>query len=192
MSNWKVMLHDLGEAEVKHGVRAHLYNLCTDEAGNRELPQKLRTAQTTAAAARSQSKRKKLSLGVVAGVVAVLAVAGIMWSVYYRLAPEPIPFQKMEISRLTDDGKVWVAAISPDGRYVAYVARGKEFRAGSLWLKQIVSGSEMQIAAPVEGYYLGLTSRMTAISFMPLNPNPRTLVCTFFTRYLCWEERQKS
>ena len=41
VSTWKTALHDLGEAEVKHGVRVHLYNLYTDEAGNRELPQKL-------------------------------------------------------------------------------------------------------------------------------------------------------
>jgi class 3 adenylate cyclase/Tfp pilus assembly protein PilF/TolB-like protein len=77
MSSWKVMLHDLGDAEVKHGVRVHLYNLYTDNAGNRELPQKLRTAQTTVATARSRSKRKKLSLGVVAtGVIAALVVGG--------------------------------------------------------------------------------------------------------------------
>jgi serine/threonine protein kinase/tetratricopeptide (TPR) repeat protein len=77
VSKWKTALHDLGEAEVKHGLRVHLYNLYTDEAGNRELPQKLRTAQTTAATARSQSKRKKLSLGVVVtGVIAALVLGG--------------------------------------------------------------------------------------------------------------------
>jgi predicted nucleic acid-binding protein/class 3 adenylate cyclase len=61
VSTWTTALHDLGEAEVKHGVRIHLFNLYTDEAGNRELPQKFRAAETIAAAARSQSKRKKLS-----------------------------------------------------------------------------------------------------------------------------------
>ena len=75
VSTWKAALHDLGEAEVKHGVRIHLYNLYTDEAGNRELPQKLRTAQTTAATARSQSQSKKLWLRVVAtGVIIAVAV----------------------------------------------------------------------------------------------------------------------
>ncbi len=34
VSTWKPALHDLGEAEVKHGVRVHLYNLYTEEAGN--------------------------------------------------------------------------------------------------------------------------------------------------------------
>jgi serine/threonine protein kinase len=41
VSTWKNALHDLGVAEVKHGVRIHLFNLYTDEAGNRKEPQKL-------------------------------------------------------------------------------------------------------------------------------------------------------
>ena len=81
VSTWKAALHDLGEAEVKHGVRVHIYNLYTDDAGNPELPQKLRTAQTTAATARSRSSRKNLSRGVVvAGVIALLLAGGL----YYR------------------------------------------------------------------------------------------------------------
>jgi class 3 adenylate cyclase len=81
VSTWKTALHDLGEAEVKHGVRIHLYNVYTDEAGNPELPQKLRTAQTTVAMARSRSKRKKMLLGVVVtGVIAAIVLGG----PYYR------------------------------------------------------------------------------------------------------------
>src|SRR5436189_878019 len=39
---WQSQLHDLGEVEVKHGVRLHLFNLYNEELGNRELPEKLR------------------------------------------------------------------------------------------------------------------------------------------------------
>jgi TolB-like protein/Tfp pilus assembly protein PilF len=39
---WQVALHDLGECEVKHGLRLHLFNLYNDGFGNPELPQKLR------------------------------------------------------------------------------------------------------------------------------------------------------
>jgi hypothetical protein len=42
-------LHDLGEAEVKHGVRIHLFNYCEGSDGNPDLPSKL--ARTGAAAA---------------------------------------------------------------------------------------------------------------------------------------------
>jgi TolB-like protein/class 3 adenylate cyclase/Tfp pilus assembly protein PilF len=41
-AHWQPHLHDLGECEVKHGVRVHLVNLYTDELGNRALPEKLK------------------------------------------------------------------------------------------------------------------------------------------------------
>src|SRR5919204_5722535 len=31
---WQPLLHDLGEVEVKHGTRVHVFNLYTDEVGN--------------------------------------------------------------------------------------------------------------------------------------------------------------
>ena len=40
--NWAEHLTDLGECEVKHGDRVHLYNLCMVEVGNPEVPQKMR------------------------------------------------------------------------------------------------------------------------------------------------------
>src|SRR5437016_3595117 len=38
---WRSCLYELGDCEVKHGVRLSLTNLCTDEVGNRQLPCKL-------------------------------------------------------------------------------------------------------------------------------------------------------
>lgn len=71
LSSWTKYLRDLGEAEVKHGVRVHLYNLCTEEAGNAEIPQKLRTAVAAAAQVRAGSAKRRLSLGLVAACVVV-------------------------------------------------------------------------------------------------------------------------
>src|SRR6266480_5988218 len=39
-ARWRPYLHELGECEVKHGARISLVNLYTDQAGNREPPQK--------------------------------------------------------------------------------------------------------------------------------------------------------
>ena len=47
LSEWPSYLHDLGECEVKHGVRIHLYNLYNDAAGNPELPAKLKKLDRT-------------------------------------------------------------------------------------------------------------------------------------------------
>jgi tetratricopeptide (TPR) repeat protein/class 3 adenylate cyclase len=99
VSKWKTALHDLGAAEVKHGVRVRLYNLYTDEAGNPELPQKLRTARTLVAATRSQWKMTKVSLGVVmAVVIAVLVVGGFL---YHR--------RSRQMSGLTDKDTIVLA-----------------------------------------------------------------------------------
>src|SRR5712675_987939 len=56
---WRSLLHELGECEVKHGLRISLLNLYGDKAGNPELPEKFRQAkakeQTAPAAAPAKS-----------------------------------------------------------------------------------------------------------------------------------------
>ena len=42
---WRPYLRELGECEVKHGVRIHAFNLHTDELGNPEAPKKFKNAQ---------------------------------------------------------------------------------------------------------------------------------------------------
>src|SRR6476646_9048448 len=52
---WRSLLHELGEVEVKHGVRIRVFNLYNKELGNPELPEKLRLTKsgTDAEAARA-------------------------------------------------------------------------------------------------------------------------------------------
>src|SRR4051812_11265474 len=40
-SRWRLHIHDLGEVEVKHGERVHVFNLYTEDAGNSDLPKKV-------------------------------------------------------------------------------------------------------------------------------------------------------
>src|SRR5947199_1726494 len=56
-SQWRSLLHELGEAEVKHGLRISLLNLYGDETGNPELPEKFRQtkAETAPEAAPAKS-----------------------------------------------------------------------------------------------------------------------------------------
>src|SRR5437868_8550577 len=39
---WQPYLHDLGECEVKHGLRLHIFNLYKDDLGNPQVPEKLK------------------------------------------------------------------------------------------------------------------------------------------------------
>src|SRR5436853_7014259 len=50
--HWRSLLHELGECEVKHGLRISLLNLYGDEAGNPELPEKFRQAKAKGQTAR--------------------------------------------------------------------------------------------------------------------------------------------
>src|SRR5207249_11966481 len=40
--HWQPYLQDLGECEVKHGLRLHLFNLCKNGLGNSQIPERLR------------------------------------------------------------------------------------------------------------------------------------------------------
>jgi TolB-like protein/class 3 adenylate cyclase/Tfp pilus assembly protein PilF len=42
---WQPHLRDLGEIEVKHGRRVHIFNVCIEDLGNPEMPEKLRPAK---------------------------------------------------------------------------------------------------------------------------------------------------
>jgi TolB-like protein/class 3 adenylate cyclase/Tfp pilus assembly protein PilF len=49
--HWQPCLHDLGECEVKYGLRLHLFNLYKDSLGNPQVPEKLRRGRKRAASA---------------------------------------------------------------------------------------------------------------------------------------------
>src|SRR4029078_7940841 len=53
---WQPYLHELGECEVKHGVRVHAVNLYTDEIGNPAVPEKFKTVGPTARRAVAERK----------------------------------------------------------------------------------------------------------------------------------------
>jgi hypothetical protein len=86
--------------------------------------------------------RRKRHLGL--GVAALLILAALVWGAYGYFMPKPPPFQKVEVTRLTKTWKVKIAAISPDGRYVAYVegeamGQGGAYRE-SIWVRQVWAG----------------------------------------------------
>jgi TolB-like protein/class 3 adenylate cyclase len=56
---WRSLLHDLGEAEVKHGVPVHIFNLYDKELGNPDVPEKLRLAKAETASAADSSARRE-------------------------------------------------------------------------------------------------------------------------------------
>jgi TolB-like protein/class 3 adenylate cyclase len=73
---WQAHLHELGECEVKHGVRVSVVNLYNDEVGNPAVPEKFRKAEPAAPTPQSTLTRsRKPSLGLISGIVSVAALA---------------------------------------------------------------------------------------------------------------------
>src|SRR5262250_2787094 len=81
--HWQPYLHELGECEVKHGVRVAVVNLYTEELGNPAVPEKLKVARVTAAARRKRAAFRWLAVGVVS-LLAVMAVIGFLLFRYRR------------------------------------------------------------------------------------------------------------
>ena len=104
----------------------------------------------------AEARRHKGALIGGLAVIAILVAVAVV-GVYKVAAPSKPAINPlaMQITKLTENGKVdRIGAISPDGRYAAYVLRGAQ---RSLWVKQIATGSEAQVVPPGPGFfYYGL------------------------------------
>ena len=72
---WQPHLHDLGECEVKHGVRVHAFNFYTDEVGNPEVPEKFKSAAVAAAASAARAKPISPKWTTIAAILILVAIA---------------------------------------------------------------------------------------------------------------------
>jgi len=101
------------------------------------------------------TKRKRPWRWLWAVVLVTLAVLA-AFVLYRWLAPRPAaPYVRMEIIRLTDSGKASAAAISPDGKYVVHAVPDKGMT--SLWMRNVATGSNVQIMPPAEGSFSDLS-----------------------------------
>jgi len=88
-------------------------------------------------------------------ICAVLVTAGIGYALYKFANPSPMIFEAKKTTRITATGKVKLAAISPDGKLIAY-AQEENGEQQSLWMRHITSESSVQIAPPSNAEYRGL------------------------------------
>jgi TolB-like protein/Tfp pilus assembly protein PilF len=72
---WRSHLHDLGECEVKHGVRVRTVNFYTDEVGNPEVPEKFKSASVAAAVSAAKKPPSRPNYLFITGVVALIVIA---------------------------------------------------------------------------------------------------------------------
>jgi len=100
----------------------------------------------------AEARRHKRPLMVTAGVVVALVIAAAFGAYKFLSKSTPaIDTRNISIRQLTEHGQaVGFAAISGDGRLVAYAKREGE---RSLRVKQIVTGSEVTVVPPQTGFF---------------------------------------
>ena len=103
------------------------------------------------------SERRPLSRRLLIGGVFMLAVLAVAVALLSRLSRRSSgwDFQAMKLSRVTQSGNAINVAISPDGRYVVYALREGEKQ--SLNVRQVATGSDVQILPPDEVWIWSLT-----------------------------------
>jgi TolB-like protein len=89
--HWRLHLHDLGECEVKHGVRLGVVNLFTSELGNSDRPTKLESTSPVIATGPASTvtgtpKAKRWSWFVVGVAAFVVILSGIL---FWRIQSKP-------------------------------------------------------------------------------------------------------
>ncbi len=93
-------------------------------------------------------------LAAIGGFAVLLAVAFGAFQ-YFNLKKADISFEKIKFTRLTNSGKVSGAAVSPDGKYIAYVLGESE--GNSLWIQQVGTASNVRLLPPVKAQVYELT-----------------------------------
>src|SRR5438552_9108163 len=85
--HWQPHLHDLGEVEVKHGVRVHVVNLYTEDLGNPQLPKKFQSLK-------KHSTRVRWARMTAALLALAAIIAGIAIFSRYRVRSAPVASEK--------------------------------------------------------------------------------------------------
>ncbi len=175
LARWSPHLQNLGDAEVKHGVMVHVFNLAGDDFGNRDLPTKFQKTTTT----RKPASRLPM---IAAAVVLLLAV--VITAVYFITKTPASASSNSNATTVTTTPPTPNRSItywfnyqrtkndSPDGevrKSAGYIAFGSGWRfqfnvmsaeAGSLYLVNAAptktGGTEYNILFPIAA--LGQTS----------------------------------
>ena len=87
---WQSCLHDVGEFEVKHGLRIHVVNLYTDDLGNAALPEKFKQGKEQSIASPTRKgegwQRRPWIAGVLIAAIVLLLLG--FWFLSQRGSPK--------------------------------------------------------------------------------------------------------
>jgi len=126
-------------------------NIASGRTSSQSMVPMAGASMATTPASETRGVKQSSKLGLVAaavGIIAALVLGAIFASKLLHPAPPGINPLTMQISKLTENGAAASGAISPDGRFAAFIKREQ-----GLWVKQISSGSEAQVVRPGTGSF---------------------------------------
>ncbi len=156
------------ESESERFVAANA-GLSDSAEASRESTKDANIDLTTELTSRSQASERKSAafrrplLVVTAGVAILGAALGLTFGIRaLRRTGSGGAFQRTEITQLTTSRNLTQAALSPDGKYLAYAVKDNENE--SLWLRQANAANDLQIIAPALVSYEGITFTRDTVS----------------------------
>ncbi len=132
------------------GRLSHRFRRKSDSCGARTVAESGSSSAVVATAGRHKVGTGAL---VLLGVLVVLAAA--IFGIYSLLTRNgSMPFRNFSVSRVTEEGNVVSAALSPDGKYILSLVRDNGL--ASLSLRNVPTNSITQVQPPADVYYGGL------------------------------------
>jgi serine/threonine protein kinase len=112
------------------------------------------SVQTSGSSVSAVAREHKWQLAVAVVIVLVLMAAAGFGIYSYLRGARTAPFADFTITQVTNSGKAAQAAVSPDGKYILSVTDDNGMQ--SLWLRNVPTSSDTQIAAPAPVAYRSL------------------------------------
>lgn len=99
--------------------------------------------------------RHKIGTGLAALIAIVVLLAAAFGIYSFLTSHRPTPFRNFAVTKVTEEGNVVLAAISPDGNYILSMVRDNGL--ASMSLRNVPTNSITQVQPPAELYYNGLS-----------------------------------
>jgi serine/threonine protein kinase/Tol biopolymer transport system component len=154
--------HELKGAELEYSVAPASSTVRTQSgvANTKQLSDAAATIgiqRSTSSAEYVVNEIKRHKFGLLAVLATFLILAGGVSFGLYKLLSRRSTFAlgPLKIARLTSTGQINLAAITADGKYVFYVQDDGDKE--SLWMTQVSTSSNVQIAPPADVHYQGIT-----------------------------------
>jgi len=100
------------------------------------------------------AQKHKAGVGVIFAVVLLLLAAAAFGVYSLFFSARPAPFQTIKIDKISGTHNAQIAAMSPDGNYLAYGMNNEGNE--SLWLRHLASESNVQIVPPEHVHFRAL------------------------------------